>query len=107
MTANSQKAWNNGFDKAARYGAGAAASPAWSPAWHGDTSGQTAQALQPSDRGANAQGIRAGVGVFHNKFGEGKVLAIEGQGDDARAQVAFSRHGTKWLALSVAKLTVV
>jgi hypothetical protein len=43
--------------------------------------------------------------VFHNKFGEGKVLAIEGTGDDARAQVDFPRHGVKWLALSVAKLT--
>ena len=45
--------------------------------------------------------------VFHNKFGEGKVLSIEGQGDDARAQVQFGRHGVKWLALSVAKLTPV
>jgi len=51
--------------------------------------------------------LRAGINVFHTKFGEGKVLAIEGQGDDARAQVNFPRHGTKWLALSVAKLTVV
>ena len=34
-------------------------------------------------------------------------VAIEGTGDDARAQVNFPRHGTKWLALSVAKLTVV
>ena len=52
-------------------------------------------------------GLRAGLAVFHTKFGEGKVLAIEGTGDDARAQVNFPRHGTKWLALSVAKLTVV
>ena len=51
--------------------------------------------------------ITAGRQVFHTKFGEGKVLAIEGTGDDARAQVNFPRHGTKWLALSVAKLTVV
>ena len=36
-----------------------------------------------------------------------KVLALEGAGADARAQVSFSRHGTKWLALSVAKLTPV
>ncbi|MBS0507352.1 MAG: UvrD-helicase domain-containing protein, partial [Proteobacteria bacterium] len=54
-----------------------------------------------------AHGLRAGLAVFHTKFGEGKVLAIEGAGDDARAQVNFPRHGTKWLALSVAKLTVV
>ena len=45
--------------------------------------------------------------VFHNKFGEGKVLTLEGVGDDARAQIAFARHGTKWLALSVAKLTPI
>ncbi|MFT3814041.1 MAG: 3'-5' exonuclease [Acidovorax sp.] len=52
-------------------------------------------------------GLRTGQAVFHTKFGEGKVLALEGSGDDARAQVHFPRHGTKWLALSVAKLTVV
>jgi len=51
--------------------------------------------------------IRVGQAVFHNKFGEGKVLAIEGAGADARAQVNFNRHGSKWLALSVAKLTPI
>ena len=48
-----------------------------------------------------------GVQVFHTKFGEGKVISVEGNGDDARAQVNFPRHGIKWLALSVAKLTQV
>lgn len=51
--------------------------------------------------------VKTGVGVFHNKFGEGKVMAVEGAGNDARAQVNFPRHGVKWLALSVAKLTPV
>jgi DNA helicase II / ATP-dependent DNA helicase PcrA len=51
--------------------------------------------------------IAAGVAVFHNKFGEGKVLALEGAGDEARAQVSFNRHGVKWLALNIAKLTPV
>lgn len=50
-------------------------------------------------------GLRVGQGVFHNKFGEGVVVTLEGAGTDARAQVHFGRHGTKWLALSVAKLT--
>ena len=45
--------------------------------------------------------------VFHTKFGEGVVLSLEGVGPDARAQVNFPRHGVKWLALSVAKLTPV
>ncbi|MDB5872896.1 MAG: uvrD [Ramlibacter sp.] len=52
-------------------------------------------------------GLRSGMKVFHTKFGEGAVISIEGQGDDARAQVNFPRHGIKWLALSVAKLTPV
>ncbi len=51
--------------------------------------------------------LASGQRVFHNKFGEGKVLTLEGAGDDARAQIDFPRHGVKWLALSVAKLTPI
>jgi DNA helicase II / ATP-dependent DNA helicase PcrA len=60
----------------------------------------------PPQRSA-PQGPQAGQKVFHTKFGEGSIVSIEGQGDDARAQVNFPRHGIKWLALSVAKLTPV
>jgi DNA helicase-2/ATP-dependent DNA helicase PcrA len=56
---------------------------------------------------APSHGLHAGMKVFHTKFGEGTVVSMEGQGDDARAQVNFPRHGIKWLALSVAKLTPV
>ena len=56
---------------------------------------------------ASSHGLRPGQGVFHNKFGEGVVVTIEGGGDDARAQVNFGRHGMKWLALGIAKLTPV
>ena len=52
-------------------------------------------------------GFRVGQQVFHTKFGEGAITALEGSGADARAQVRFKRHGEKWLALSVAKLQVV
>lgn len=52
-------------------------------------------------------GLRVGKGVFHTKFGEGVLLTLEGSGTDARAQVNFGRHGTKWLALSVAKLQAI
>ncbi|MET1113408.1 MAG: UvrD-helicase domain-containing protein [Comamonas sp.] len=61
----------------------------------------------PPQKAAPGHGLSAGTAVFHTKFGEGKVLAIEGTGDDARAQVSFPRHGTKWLALAIAKLTIV
>ncbi|HSI58310.1 MAG TPA: UvrD-helicase domain-containing protein [Ideonella sp.] len=56
---------------------------------------------------AAGHGLRVGQSVFHNKFGEGVVLTLEGAGEDARAQINFGRHGAKWLALSVAKLTPV
>ncbi len=61
----------------------------------------------PVQAAAPSHGIKAGMQVFHNKFGEGAVISVEGLGDDARAQVKFGRHGVKWLALSVAKLTPV
>ncbi len=61
----------------------------------------------PPQKTAPSHGLRSGMQVFHNKFGEGTVTALEGSGDDARAQVKFARHGVKWLALSVAKLTPI
>ena len=60
---------------------------------------------QPKAETGNS--LRTGQKVFHAKFGEGTVLLLEGKGDDARAQINFPRHGVKWLALSVAKLTPV
>jgi DNA helicase II / ATP-dependent DNA helicase PcrA len=95
--------WQNG--RRGHGGAPAALQPSWSPGFkeRGDPKGLGQTAPEP-DRGTE---IRAGLAVFHNKFGEGKVLAVEGAGDDARAQVNFTRHGTKWLALSVAKLTPI
>jgi DNA helicase-2/ATP-dependent DNA helicase PcrA len=88
------------------YGGGAprGANPAWSPGFLSTGSGAPPPKAAEPDRGI---GIRTGQKVFHTKFGEGKVLALEGAGADARAQVSFSRHGVKWLALSVAKLTPV
>ncbi|RFO96849.1 DNA helicase II [Rhodoferax lacus] len=58
-------------------------------------------------RDESVNGLVVKQKVFHAKFGEGTVLTLEGTGDDARAQINFPRHGTKWLALSVAKLTPV
>jgi len=48
-----------------------------------------------------------GQRVFHQKFGEGLITGIEGNGADARVQVNFKHAGTKWLALEYAKLSAV
>ncbi|HWX11160.1 MAG TPA: UvrD-helicase domain-containing protein [Trinickia sp.] len=60
-----------------------------------------------NEQRAEDTGFRVGQQVFHTKFGEGAITALEGSGADARAQVRFKRHGEKWLALAVAKLQVV
>ena len=79
------------------------------PAWEnsGIYPNFDAAAPLPARKVEPAHGIAAGQQVFHNKFGEGKVLSVQGEGDDARAQVSFARHGVKWLALAVAKLDVI
>jgi DNA helicase II / ATP-dependent DNA helicase PcrA len=73
--------------------------------------GRVAEAMRPAARASEAatsrHGLRTGQAVFHTKFGEGVILTLEGGGADARAQVSFGRHGSKWLALGVAKLTPI
>jgi len=81
----------------------------WSPSSFNEIFSKPSEKFQePLIEKANAaQPIRAKMKVFHNKFGEGVVVTVEGSGTDARAQVSFARHGVKWLALSVAKLTPI
>ncbi|WP_291940648.1 UvrD-helicase domain-containing protein [Limnohabitans sp.] len=104
---------NSGGGGASTSGGGWPQTPAFNrharPAW-GQSSLSTETYKSPPvpvQKAEPEHGITAGKNVFHTKFGEGKVLAVEGVGADARAQVNFPRHGVKWLALSVAKLTVV
>ncbi len=52
-------------------------------------------------------GLAIGQRVFHQKFGEGVLLATEGSGEHARLQVNFKHAGVKWLVKSYANLTVL
>jgi DNA helicase-2/ATP-dependent DNA helicase PcrA len=47
---------------------------------------------------------RAGQTVFHQKFGEGVIVNIEGSGAQARASINFGKNGMKLLDLGIAKL---
>jgi len=102
-----QQAWQRGSGQAGMVGAGRNAgwqpAEAPPPAWAAPVPASMAQSAAKSA----GHGLRQGQSVFHNKFGEGVILTLEGKGDDARAQINFGRHGTKWLALSVAKLTPI
>jgi len=55
----------------------------------------------------SAAGLKLGQRVGHRKFGEGTVLAFEGDGARARIQVNFDVVGSKWLIAGYAKLDPV
>jgi DNA helicase-2/ATP-dependent DNA helicase PcrA len=48
-----------------------------------------------------------GMKVQHDKFGIGKVLAVEGSADSRKATVFFEGVGQKQLMLKFAKLTII
>src|SRR5581483_7100156 len=54
--------------------------------------------------GAERIGLKLGDDVAHDKFGEGVIIAIEGQGDKAEAVVRFRDVGEKRLLLAWAPL---
>ena len=51
--------------------------------------------------------FRVGSRVNHEKFGNGKILQINGIGDSQRISVAFDEYGTKHLLIKFAKLTLM
>ncbi|SFP22088.1 DNA helicase-2 / ATP-dependent DNA helicase PcrA [Variovorax sp. PDC80] len=110
LTPKNQAFGNSAFGYGNGYGStrGAGGGYGGGKAYGGGAAKETfASPPVPPQKSAPSHGLRSGMQVFHNKFGEGTVTALEGTGDDARAQVKFTRHGVKWLALSVAKLTPV
>lgn len=51
--------------------------------------------------------FKLGQRVSHEKFGEGVVLQVDGEGAQERVQINFATAGMKWLMLSYAKLQVL
>ena len=45
--------------------------------------------------------------VYHDRFGEGKVIEIEGEGDNIRANINFKINGEKKILLKFAKLKIL
>ena len=86
------------------FGYSAPFSPSIYPA-QGDKSGIGGR--ERAGEGKSGSPWRIGQRVFHQKFGEGTIMGVEGAGADARVQVNFKHAGSKWLALAYAKLTEV
>jgi DNA helicase-2/ATP-dependent DNA helicase PcrA len=50
--------------------------------------------------------IQTGMQVIHPRFGQGKVLNLEGEFPNRKATVFFNEHGQKQLLLKFARLKI-
>jgi len=66
--------------------------------------GGYAAPARPAPVDDSAAGFALGQRVRHQKFGEGTVLAFDGDGERTRIEVRFRESGTKWLMLTYANL---
>ena len=58
----------------------------------------------PVSTGAELLDLKAGDVVVHGTWGEGRVVAARGEGDDAEAEVIFTSVGRKKLLLRMAPI---
>lgn len=52
-------------------------------------------------------GLCEGCTIQHQRFGIGKVVKLEGTGENLKATVVFRNTGTKQLLVKFAKFTVI
>lgn len=67
----------------------------------------TSSPVSSSAPASDLSGLCVGAKVRHDRFGEGEVIAIEGDGGNAKATVAFTHFGQKQLLLKFARLTII
>jgi DNA helicase-2/ATP-dependent DNA helicase PcrA len=65
------------------------------------------RAAAPSVAPAGSQSLREGQTIEHQRFGIGKVLKVEGTGENEKATVEFRNAGTKQLLLKFARFKVL
>jgi len=56
---------------------------------------------------SNQDNLKIGMRIYHDRFGEGKILNIEGEKPDQKATVLFNKSGEKQLLLKFAKLRIL
>lgn len=56
---------------------------------------------------SDPSGIQTGMMVWHERFGDGKVIHIEGEFPNSKATVFFQNSGQKQLLLKFAKLKII
>ena len=62
---------------------------------------------KPAFASSAAGSLSEGCRIEHQRFGKGRVLKIEGTGENTKATVEFQNAGTKQLLLKFAKFTIL
>ena len=62
---------------------------------------------QPANKVQNIGDLTVGNTIRHERFGVGKVVALEGDGDNAKATIHFETFGARQLLLKFAKYTII
>ncbi len=70
-------------------------------------SAKTPQPAMPDKTAGSQSGVQIGSRICHSRFGNGEVLAIEGEGDNCKIKVRFEQVGEKQLLLKFAKFTII
>ena len=65
-----------------------------------------AKSSTPVDQ-AVLSSLQVGTRVGHMRFGQGTIIALEGQGPDTKAEIEFDTAGVKKLLLRFAKLSLI
>ena len=73
----------------------------------GDTASSSSVASSGSNASSAAGSLSEGCRIEHQRFGIGRVLKIEGTGENTKATVEFQNAGTKQLLLKFAKFTIL
>ena len=61
----------------------------------------------PANANTGSSGLQEGAVIEHQRFGVGRVLKIEGSGENQKATVEFKNTGTKQLLLKFARYKVI
>jgi DNA helicase-2/ATP-dependent DNA helicase PcrA len=78
----------------------------WGVATTGGGSGRPHPAVQAAvaTSGAERLGLVPGDAVVHTRFGQGVVVEVQGEGEDARATIRFMEHGEKRFLLALSPI---
>ena len=60
-----------------------------------------------SNNNVDLSKYKAGVRIFHKKFGEGTIMSVEEEGDDLKVDISFDKVGNKRLMAKYANLEII